>query len=193
MKKLSYLLVLCAGFANADDIGPYIGGGFGYTFNNLSQATNTTTGTASTSPTTQNPYDIRAFAGFQFFSFLGIEAGYNYISSSDSVGNLGSISSTIYDLSLTPGYSLPGIPITIYGRLGIDANATSFNTDWSSQLTNNMNYNFEWGFGVKLDILTSGFFVRADYINYGNNTIINGTNTISTTPSVAMASLGYIF
>jgi hypothetical protein len=190
MKKLLIIIsIILSPLATADDFGPYVGGGLGYSFNSL-EASGSTNGSLSAS---QNSAAIRGFAGFQFFSFLGVEAGYNYLTQSSSFGNYGQISSTIYDLSVLPGFSIPGIPIIIFGRLGIDANASSFNSDAMSQLTGDMNYNLEWGGGVRLDIPTTSLFVRGEYINYSSSTISNNGANINIYPSVLMATLGYTF
>jgi hypothetical protein len=170
--------------AFADVTGPYLGGGIGYGMQNLSinDLNNTPTGTPS----------IRAFAGYQFASWVGAELGYTYITQTSDWNKLGAVSSTIYDFSFTPGFTIPTTPVTIYSRLGIDAISANINSSFYNQFVSNMSASFVWGGGVKLDIPGTHAFVRAEYINYGN-AINNNNSMLNTNPSALMLTAAYVF
>ncbi len=170
--------------AFADVTGPYLGGGMGYGMQNLSisGASNTPTGT----PT------IRAFGGYQFASWVGIELGYTYITQATNWNKLGAASTTIYDFTFTPGFTIPTTPVTIYSRLGIDTVSANLDSSFYNQFFSNMSASFVWGGGVKLDIPGTHAFVRAEYINYGS-AINNNNSSLTTTPSALMLTAAYVF
>ncbi len=184
MKKLSFLLLAtCCSCVFADNTGIYLGGGIGYGSQYLTtNGINTTTGTPS----------LRAFTGFQFADWIDAEMGYTYITQGQTWNNIGAPSATIYDISFTPGFSIPLTPVTIYGRVGIDAVSANLNSGWSNQLFGNSNANFVWGGGVKVNILGTRTFLRAEYINFGN-TVNNNNSTVITQPSVVMLTAAYVF
>lgn len=184
MKKISLLLLsLCSSFAFADASGFYLGGGLGYGSQDLSlYGNNASFGTPS----------VRAFAGYQLTSWIGAEVGYTYISQANNWNNLGAPSTTIYDLSFTPGISLPIVPLTIYARLGIDGVSANMNSNVFNQVFSNLQGNFEWGGGLRLDVPGTKAFVRGEYINFGS--VPNNSNShITVQPSVVMITAGYIF
>ncbi len=180
----SILVISVAKPVFADVTGPYVGGGIGYGMQNLSYngATNTPNGT----PT------IRAFGGYQFASWVGAEFGYTYISQANNWNNLGQASTTIYDLSFTPGFTIPATPVTIYSRLGIDAVSANLNNTFYNQFISNMSASFIWGGGVKLDIPGTHAFVRAEYLNFGTGTN-NNNSSLTTSPSALMLTAAYVF
>lgn len=186
MKKISLLLLsLGSSIAFADVSGLYLGGGLGYGYQNLSTAgTNASFGTPS----------IRLIGGYQFANWVGVELGYTYISQANNWNEIGAPSTTIYDLAFTPGFTLPisAAPVTIYSRLGIDGVSANLNSGWYNQVFSNLQANFEWGLGVKLDIPDTRTFVRAEYINFGSVTN-NSNSSVTTQPSVAMITAGYVF
>lgn len=185
MKKSLYytLLALTSTPAFADTTGLYVGGGAGYGMQSLSISNATTiTGT----PT------LRGFVGYQLASWMDAEAGYTYISQATNWNNLGTPSTTIYDLAFLPGVTLPLTPVTIYARLGVDAISANLNSSWYNQVFSELNGSFEWGLGVKVEIPGTRTFVRAEYTDYG--TVSNNNNSnLSVTPSTVMISAGYVF
>ena len=182
-RKLSLSLLLSCSTIAFADTGFYVGGGLGdgiqqQSFSSLNNTQNTLAG--------------RAFAGFQLTNWIGGELGYNYISSGSDWNNLGAPSVTIFDASITPGISLPIIPVTIYGRVGVAATSSSLNSSWTGQFSDGKTANLEYGAGVRLNIPLTSLFARIDYINYGQvNT--NGNSQLSNTPSAVLASIGYQF
>lgn len=182
-KVISLLPLLIIGKVFASSTGLYLGGGLGYGMQNLSSMGNSSVQTSAA---------VRAFIGYQIFSFLDAEAGYTYISDGSNWNNLGSPSATIYDLSVEPGIGIPLTPITFFGRVGVDAISANLNTGWSNQLLNNMNGSFEWGGGIKLDIPLTNVFIRAEYINFGGVTN-NNNSSVNVTPSVVMVDAAYVF
>lgn len=184
MKKIIVtVLVLVTAPSFAAPTGFYVGGGLGYAMQNL---------TADGSSSVQTSTGVRAFAGYQMFSFLGAEAGYTYLSQADNWNNLGNPSTTIYDIAITPGIPIPILPLTVYGRLGFDAVSANLNTGWSSQLISTMNGGVEWGGGLKLDIPATNVFIRAEYINYGS--VPNNSNSnVTVNPSAVMLDAAYVF
>ena len=56
----------------------------------------------------------------------------------------------------------------------------------------NLQANFDWGGGVKIDIPGTRTFVRAEYINFGS-VPNNNNNSLTIQPSVAMITAGYVF
>lgn len=163
--------------------GFYLGGGGGFAYQDLS-----TLGSSDAQTTTS----IRAFAGYQLFSLMGVEAGYTYFTPGASWNNLGQPSATIYDLSVIPGFSIPLTQITLYGRFGVDFASPGFNDSWTNQLTGAMHYSLEWGGGLKFSIPITGVFVRAEYINYGTSPFTNN-QSVNVGLSTAMLELGYEF
>lgn len=184
MKKFSFILLsIYSSFAFASATGIYLGGGIGYGSQYLTtNGIDTTTGTPS----------LRAIAGFQLADWMGVEMGYTYITQGENWNTIGAPSTTVYDLSFTPGFSIPLTPVTIFGRAGIDAVSANLNSGWSNQLFGNANANFEWGGGVKVDIPGTRTFVRAEYINFGN-VVNNNNSTVITQPSVIMITAAYVF
>ena len=168
----------------ADVTGPYLGGGIGYGLQNLSiyNMSNTPTGTPL----------IRVFGGYQFASWVGAELGYTYITQATNWNNLGNASTTIYDFSFTPGFTIPVTPVTIYSRLGIDAVSANLNSSFYNQIVSNMSASFIWGAGVKLDIPGTHAFIRGEYINYGSG-INNNNSSLTTAPSALMLTAAYVF
>ena len=183
MRKKLLLLAAIAGTACADSTGLYLGGGLGYGMQSLTSAG--TTGTQSSTV-------FRAFVGYQMFSFLGAEAGYTYFTQGSNWNNLGNPSSTVYDVAITPGLSIPLTPLTVYGRLGLDAVSANLNTGWSGQLVNNMSSQLELGGGIKFSIPATNVFIRAEYINFGGVTN-NSNSNVNVTPSVVMLDAAYVF
>ncbi|MFN8769306.1 MAG: outer membrane beta-barrel protein [Neisseriaceae bacterium] len=184
MKKFSlFLLSLCCSLAFADASGIYLGGGVGYGSQDLSiSGTSASFGTPA----------FRVVTGYQFASWLDAEVGYTYISQANNWNNLGSPSTTVYDLAFLPGFTLPIMPLTIYARLGVDGVSANLNSNLFNQMFSNLQGNFEWGAGLKLDIPGTKTFVRGEYINFG--AVPNNNNDkISVLPSVVMITAGYVF
>lgn len=185
MKKILLTLILISGttLTFADATGIYIGGGIGYGNQELHlDGASTTFGTPA----------IRVISGYQFANWLGVELGYNYISQSTNWNNVGTPSTTIYDLSFTPGFSLPGLPLTIFGRAGIDGISANLNSSWYNQVISNVQSNFVWGGGLKIDIPFTRTFVRAEYMNFGS-AINNNNSNLTVQPSAYMITAGYVF
>lgn len=183
MKKLSFILLTISGVAFADDTGLYVGGGLGYGMQNLSIGGSATT---SSSPS------VRGIVGYQLGNFIGAEAGYTYITQAGSWNSLGSPSTTVYDLAFTPGLPIPLTPVTVYARLGVDAQSTNLNNSWYNQMFSNMTANFEYGAGVKVNIPMTRIFVRAEYINFGGSQN-NNNNNLHVTPSLVTINAAYVF
>ncbi|HLX54321.1 MAG TPA: outer membrane beta-barrel protein, partial [Aquella sp.] len=111
-KILCGLFLSISSCAFADLSGLFVGGGLGYGTQSVSAfGSSTTLGTPS----------IKAFVGYQMADWIGAEAGYTYITQASNWNNLGAPSTTVYDLAFTPGFPIPATPVTIYGRVGIDA------------------------------------------------------------------------
>jgi hypothetical protein len=182
-KFLTLTSLLVASSVYADVSGIYVGGGIGYGNQELSQ-----NGEKSTFGTPA----FRAFSGYQFANWVGAELGYTYISQGNNWNNLGNPSTTIYDLSFTPGFTLPNTPVTIFTRLGIDGVSANLNSSWYNQVVSNLQANFIWGLGVKVDIPNTRTFVRAEYMNFGSATN-NSNSSVSVQPSAAMITAGYVF
>jgi len=184
MKKLLALTtIMVITSARADVSGIYLGGGVGYGNQELSQ-----NGQKSTFGTPA----IRLFTGYQFAQWVGAEFGYTYISQGDNTNGVGNPSTTVYDLSFTPGFTLPNTPVTIFTRLGIDGVSANLNSSWYNQVVSNLQANFVWGLGAKLDIPNSRTFVRAEYMNFGGVTN-NNNSSVSVIPSAVMITGGYVF
>jgi hypothetical protein len=182
-KILCGIFLSISGFAFADLSGLFVGGGLGYGMQSISAYGNSSTpGTPA----------IKAFVGYQMADWIGAEAGYTYITQAGNWNNLGDPSSTVYDIAFTPGFSIPATPVTIYGRLGIDAISPNLNSAWYSQIFSSVTANFEWGLGVKVNIPATRVFVRAEYINYGSATS-NSNSAMSVTPSVILINAAYVF
>lgn len=184
MKKIliAVSLISICGMASAEG-GVYIGGGIGYGIQDASYL-----GTANTSGTPA----MRAQVGYQLADWMGAELGWNYITQAQNWNNLGNQSSTIYDLSFLPGFTLPATPVTIFVRLGIDAVSTNLNNSWYNQLISNSSANFEYGAGVKVSIPGTNTFVRGEYINYGGSPN-NNNSSLSVTPSALLIDASYVF
>lgn len=165
------------------ETGIYIGGGIGSGMQELS--TNNNKGFSNTPA-------IRLFSGYQFISWFGAEIGYNYITQGSDFNNYGSPSTTVYDISFLPGLPLNILPITIFSRIGINSVSSNMNTNWYSQIFSNSTANFEWGAGIKINIPTSNFFVRAEYISF-NSTLSNSNSAITVNPQMALISAAYVF
>jgi len=184
MRKLYFtLLFIFANNAFADLSGPYAGGGIGYGIQSMSIAG---TGGAPGTPA------LRGFIGYQFADWIGAEAGYTYISQVSNWNNVGSPSATIYDIAFTPGFSVPLSPVTLYSRLGVAGVSANLNSAWYNQVFSSLNANFEWGFGVKVNIPATRVFIRGEYTNYGGVTNNNNSN-LSVTPSTLMINAAYVF
>ena len=184
MKKLYFILSLgICKLTYADLSGLYLGGGIGYGMQSLSALGNS--GTPGTPA-------VRAFFGYQFADWIGAEAGYTYISQASNWNNLGNPSATIYDLSFTPGFTIPLTPVTLYGRFGIDAVSSNLNSNIFGQMFSSVTANFEWGAGLKVNIPATRVFIRAEYINFGSVTNSNNSN-LSVTPSTIMLTAAYVF
>lgn len=186
LKKYFFILPLLWGISlnsQAETTGFYLGGGLGYGRQELSfKDTSNTQGT----PT------IKVFGGYQLADWIGAELGYTYITQGQNWNNLGKSSTTIYDIAFTPGLSMPFLPITIYARVGIDATSSNLNSNWYNQLASDMNTNFEWGAGIKINVVGTNAFVRAEYINYGGVTNNNNSN-LNNNVSVALINAAYVF
>lgn len=188
MKKILFLCFTLFSITNgslclADTTGLYIGGGAGYGIQDLSLLK---------ANTTQQSPALRGFIGYQFASWIDVEAGYTYISQSTNWNNLGNPSVTIYDLAFMPGFTLPLSPVTIYTRLGVDTISANLNSGWYNQIVSTYMNDFEWGLGVKIELPETRTFIRAEYINYGT-AVNNSNNNLSVSPSVIMLNAGYIF
>jgi hypothetical protein len=184
IKKLFILLYTTAIFntCNAKN-GVYIGGGFGSGMQDIS---------VDNQKAYSNTPSIRLYTGYQFISWLGAEIGYNYITQGGNTFNYGHPSTTVYDLSITPGIPLPILPISLFGRVGINAVSSNMDSSWYNQIFSNSNANFEWGIGLKLDIPSTDFFARMEYIGF-NPTINNNNSAITVNPSIGIISIGYVF
>lgn len=181
---LAFSLISTTAFADTDlDYnGFYVGGGIGYGIQNLSfNNSNSSSGSPS----------IRLMAGYEFASWIDGELGYTYISQSSNFNNLGIPSTTIYDLSFTPGITLPSYPVTLFVRLGINGVSNNLNSAFYNQIFSPLHAGFEYGLGVKVNI--PGYtFIRAEYINIG--TYPNNDNSnINVHPSIFMIDAGYVF
>ncbi len=184
MKKvLVGLFITTALPAFADVSGFYVGGGLGYGMQTLG---------LSNSNTTVSSPALRAQIGYQFADWIDAEFGWNYVTQGSNWNNLGSPSSTIWDLSFTPGFTIPATPVTVFVRLGVDAVSPNLNSSWYNQFISNSLANFEYGAGVKVAIPESRAFVRAEYINYGGGPN-NNNNNLMTTPSALMIDAAYVF
>ena len=184
MKKFLLLILsgIC-GAAVADVSGFYVGGGLGYGMqNNSYMGSNTSSGTPA----------LRAQVGYQFADWIDAELGWNYLTQTPNSNNLGNVSSTIYDFSFTPGFTLPATPVTVFVRLGVDAVSTNVNSSWYNQVISNSTANFEYGAGAKIAIPGTNTFVRAEYINFGGSTN-NNNGSMMTTPSAFMIDAAYVF
>lgn len=184
MKKLLALILTGLSFsALADVSGIYLGGGIGYgSQKNDYSSLSTTNGTPA----------LRLQVGYQFASWIDAELGWNYITQTGNWQNFGNTSSTIYDLSFTPGFTIPATPVTIFARLGINSLSTNLNSSWYNQVVSNSSANFEYGLGVKVAIPLSNTFVRAEYINYGAAPN-NGNSNLTTTVSSVLITAAYVF
>jgi hypothetical protein len=184
MKKSLILLSSIATFNICYAVnGVYIGGGIGSGMQEL---------TMNSNKAYDNTPAVRAFVGYQFISFIGAELGYTYITQGQNFNNYGNPSTTIYDLSILPAIPLPLVPLTLFGRVGINSVSANMNSSWYNQIFSNSNANFEWGLGLKLDIPTTNFFARAEYIAF-NPTTNNNNGLITVNPSVGLLSIGYVF
>lgn len=183
MKKLLVLLPLIStSTCFADISGFLLGGGLGYGIQQQSYQNNNVENSSLA---------YRIQFGYQIADWMGVELGYNYISQSSNWQNLGSPSSTIYDLSITPGFTIPATPIGIFARLGVAAVSTNLNSNMFNQSINS-SANFEYGAGVKVSIPFTRVFIRGEYINYGGGPN-NGNPAILTTPSAIMIDAAYVF
>ena len=181
-KSSSIILLLLSSSVLADATGIYLGGGIGYGMQNLVALGTTTQGTPA----------LRGFAGYQFASWMDVELGYTYIAQGPNWNNLGTPSTTVYDLAFTPGFSIPLTPVTVYSRLGINSVSANLNSSWYNQVFSNQTANFEWGAGVKVDIPGTRTFVRAEYLNFGS-AVNNDNSNLTVQASVAMITAGYVF
>lgn len=189
LKKILFILGLLINLsARADITGIYLGGGLGFGIQEL----NYSLVNHSTQNTTSNTPAMRTFMGYQFADWIGTELGYNYLTQNDNWDNLGRVSSTIYDLSFTPGFVIPGTDLSIYTRLGIDTISSNIDSGWYQQFFSNTKADFEWGIGLKFNILQSHTFIRAEYIDYGNATN-NNNQYLSVNPSAIMINAAYVF
>lgn len=182
-KILSGILLLISSCAFGDLSGFFVGGGVGYGLQGV-----------AVNGSSENPGTpaLKIFVGYQMADWIGAEAGYTYITQANNFNNLGAPSTTVYDIAFTPGFSIPATPVTIYGRLGIDAISSNLNSAWYNQVFSSMTANFEWGLGLKVNIPATRVFVRAEYIDYGsasNNTYSN----MSVRPSVFLVNAAYVF
>lgn len=166
----------------ADVSGFYLGGGLGYGMQKQDYQNNSNS---------DGSLGIRLQLGYQFADWIDAELGYNYITEGSNWNNLGSPSSSIYDLSVTPGFTLPGTPLGVFVRLGIDAVSPNLNSSFYNSSMNS-SVNFEYGAGVKFNLPEARTFIRAEYINYGGGPN-NGNSGILTTPSAIMIDAGYVF
>jgi hypothetical protein len=184
IKKIFIIIFITYGlnFCYAEN-GLYLGGGIGSGMQELNA--NSINGFSNTPA-------IRIFTGYQFISWFGAEVAYNYINQGSDFNNYGSPSTTIYDLSFTPGLPLTVLPLTIFSRIGINSVSTNMNSNWYNQVFSNSTANFEWGGGIKINIPASNFFVRAEYISF-NPTKSNANSSISVNTSVALISAAYVF
>jgi len=182
-KILSGIFLSISSCAFADLSGLYLGGGLGYGMQNI-----------AANGSSENPGSptLKGFVGYQLMDWIGAEAGYTYITQANNWNNLGGPSTTIYDLALLPGFSIPLTPVTLYARLGIDAVSSNLNSEWYNQVFSSMTPAFEWGLGVKVNIPLSRVFVRAEYINYGGAQNNNYSN-MSVNPSVILINAAYVF
>ena len=82
IKKKSIIIALTLATIKSFAVptGLYVGGGLGYAMQDL---------TSEGSSSIQTSTGVRAFAGYQMFSFLGAEAGYTYLSQAGNWNNLG--------------------------------------------------------------------------------------------------------
>jgi hypothetical protein len=185
MRKIIYGLFLSIGssYAFADLSGIYVGGGLGYGLQTMSLDG------VSNNPGTPT---VRAFAGYQLFDWIGVEAGYTYITQSNNLSTVGPVSTTVYDLAFLPGFSIPLTPVTVYGRFGIDGISSNINSAWYNQMFSPLSANFEWGAGIKVNIPATRVFVRAEYTNYGATTN-NGNPNLAITPNTFMLNAAYVF
>lgn len=183
MKKLILLLLGAVISSKLYAFGLYAGGGGGIGYQNLSAPGNSQTQTSTA---------WRGFVGYDLFSLMGIEAGYTYFTHGSNLNNLGSPSATAYDLSVTPGFVIPLTQLTVFGRLGVDALSPGLGQSWGSQLGGPLQYNLEWGGGIKFSLPISSLFVRAEYINYGSAPATNNTH-VSIAPSALLLDLGMGF
>lgn len=167
----------------ADTSGFYLGAGLGYGMQNLG---------VSNANTTENSPALRAQAGYQFADWLDAELGWNYITQAANWNNLGSPSSTIWDFSFTPGFTIPATPVGFFVRLGVDAVSSNLNNSWYNQIISSSSTNFEYGAGVKVNIPFTNTFVRAEYINYGGGPN-NNNNDLMTTSSAVLIDAAYVF
>jgi hypothetical protein len=180
---LGIIFLLTNSYCFADLSGFFVGGGVGYGIQAI-----------AVNGTSQNPGTpaVKAFIGYQMADWIGIEAGYTYITQADSVNNLGTPSTTIYDLAFTPGFTIPATGITAYVRLGVDGISPNLNNTWYNQVFSSLNANFEWGLGLKVNIPSTQIFVRAEYIDYGSGAN-NDYSNMSVRPSIFLINAAYVF
>lgn len=184
MRKLYIILfTFLNSYTYADTTGFYLGGGIGYGMQNLSI---TNLSSLSSSPA------LRAIAGFQLTSWASAEVGYTYISQGPNWLNLGRPSTTVYDLTFLPGFSIPLTPVTVYARLGINSLSPNLNSSWYNQIFGTMSANFEIGAGVKVEIPMTNTFLRLEYINFGGASN-NNNGALNVVPSIITMNAGYIF
>lgn len=184
MKRiLGLILTLSCAATFADTSGFYVGGGLGY-----GSQQNNYMGQSNTDGTPA----LRAQIGYQFADWIDGELGWNYITQGQNWNNLGNTSTTIYDFSFTPGFTLPATPVTVFVRLGVDAVSANLGSSWYNQLISNSTANFLYGAGVKVDIPGTRTFIRAEYINYGAAPNNNNSN-LTTTPTAIMLNAAYVF
>jgi hypothetical protein len=184
MKKLLALcLTLSSVGAFADATGFYAGGGLGYGMQKNSYFGQNTT---------DNTPAMRVQVGYQFADWVDAELGWNYLTQGGNVNGLGNVSSTIYDFSFTPGFTLPATPVTVFVRLGIDAVSANINSSWYNQIISNSTANFEYGAGVKVAIPETNTFIRGEYINYGS-AVNNNSGNMTTSPGVFLIDAAYVF
>jgi|GEM_PF-1809106 len=185
MKKLMFALTtitISQCFADTGVSGFYLGGGLGYGIQKQDY---------QNSSTSDGSLGLRIQLGYQFADWIGAELGYNYITEGSNWNNLGSPSSSIYDLGVTPGFIIPATPIGVFVRLGVNAVSPNLNSSFYNSSMNS-SVNFEYGAGVKIDLPETKTFIRAEYINYGGGPN-NGNSGVLTTPSAILVDAAYVF
>lgn len=184
MKKLlTTLLFFSSSVVFADVSGWYLGGGLAYATQSASYGDNTYDSQAPA---------IRLQAGYQFGDWIDAELGWNYVMQSPTGIGSDNQSSTIYDLAILPGFTIPSTPLTVFVRLGIDAMSANMNNSWYNQLASNSRINFEYGAGVKWQIPDTHTMIRGQYISYGSD-INNGNSNIDTSANAVLIDAAYIF
>jgi hypothetical protein len=76
--------------------------------------------------------------------------------------------------------------------VGVDATSANLNSSWYNQIISSINTNFEWGGGIKINVVGTNAFVRAEYVNYGGVTNNNNSN-LNNNASAVLLTAAYIF